>query len=202
MAGSTSWSAVKVLEHGLSVLASDGKRVLFDGRMVEKYRDGTTRRLGPDADRLKQLPRAVITIKEGSGGSVLHPHDHPPQLTFYHQFLANRGMVVFVDAETRACRGFIYGKHRQLLQKHRSTEPKAPEKKSPPIAEDHGGHADRVVALSAGRAMGRHHHTPTTSTRHIITVSRSLPAAISNLPNQTIMSSAGGRKRNPVHTRA
>lgn len=109
---------MKVLEHGLSVLASDGKRVLFDGRMVEKYRDGTTRRLGPDADRLRQLPRAVLTVREGNGGSVLHPHDHPPQLTFYHQFSENRGMVVFVDAETRVCRGFIYSRATKMKKRH------------------------------------------------------------------------------------
>ena len=60
-----------------------------------------------------------------------------------------------------------------------------------------GGHAGRVVALSAGQAMARHHHTPTTSTRHVITVSRSLPAAFAKLPHQSVMSSAGGGKRQP-----
>ena len=116
-----------VLEHGLGIMASDGKEVLFDGRMVTKYRDGTTRQLGPDAKRLMQLPRAVFAVRVGSGGWNLHPHDNPPQLTFYHRFSESRGMVVFVDAETRVCRGFIYGKHRQLLQKHQTTEPKETE---------------------------------------------------------------------------
>ncbi len=114
-------SMAKKLESGFDVKDREGNIVKFTSALASKYLQGIGRKSGIDVERLKQLPRAILAVHKANGGVVLHPKDNPPEKSYFHRFSDKRGIIVFTDAKTGAVRGFIYGKTRKLLEKHKRT---------------------------------------------------------------------------------
>lgn len=103
--------ALKILESPLAVWASDGRKAIFDGRLVRKYRDGIGRKDGATPNRLLHLGRAVFAVRETNYGVVDLPDHIPPQRQYLHKIGKRKAIVVYVDADDHV-RSFIYNSHK------------------------------------------------------------------------------------------
>ena len=106
-----------MLKTRFAVATTDGHYVVFAPRLLEKYNEGVGRHgKGGAPERLKHLARAVHAIRN-SRDIVDFPGDNPPQIAIVERMtVTNRrrgktkhyAVVVYVDANSREVRGFIY----------------------------------------------------------------------------------------------
>lgn len=104
-------SGKAMLQRGFSVTAKNGNEYSFGSDLVTKYesgikQDGKARNEGSEVSRIRQIGRAVDTLKNPNQGIFNLAGDVPPQTCFLSSSKKRKSFAVFVDSTTKQVRAF------------------------------------------------------------------------------------------------
>ena len=96
-----------ILTCGKEKSVKNQSSVHFNYSLHEKYVNGKNREDGASAERLMHLGKAVTAVKYANKGIYRLDGDNPPQLAYFHSFSKRKGIVVFIERDSKKVRGFI-----------------------------------------------------------------------------------------------